>query len=123
MNHLTTYIIGFIIVEAILFQPTILLMSIIFKEEDLQKLPLWNSEWFTEVLATIIYVVLFQAIICLIIYILYQVYLWITSTDVGRECYDKTTIDWNRQNDMKCINENWDIKWTDYEWAKKLMWK
>jgi len=44
MNHLTTYIIGFIIVEAILFQPTILLMSVIFKEEDLQRLPLWNSE-------------------------------------------------------------------------------
>jgi len=38
-------------------------------------------------------------------------------------CYDKTTIDWNRENDMKCVNKNWDIKRTDYAWAKKLMWK
>ena len=39
------------------------------------------------------------------------------------ECYDKTSIDYNRQNDMKCVNENWDVKRTDYEWARKLMWK
>lgn len=38
-------------------------------------------------------------------------------------CYDKTTIDWNWQNDIKCINENGDVRRTDYEWAKKLMWK
>ena len=41
----------------------------------------------------------------------------------NRTCYNKTSIDYNRQNDMKCVNENWDVKRTDYEWARKLMWK
>lgn len=39
------------------------------------------------------------------------------------KCYDKTSIDYNRKNDMKCIDRDWNIKRTDYEWAKELMWK
>ena len=52
----------------------------------------------------------------------YIIKVWIENKQT-RTGYDKTTIDWNRQNDMKCVNKNWDIKRTDYEWAKKLMWK
>ena len=33
----------------------------------------------------------------------------------SRDCYDKTSVDYNWKNDMKCINENGDIKRTDYE--------
>lgn len=41
----------------------------------------------------------------------------------SRECFDRTSIDWNFENDMKCIDENGNVIRTDYEWAKKLMWK
>jgi hypothetical protein len=36
-------------------------------------------------------------------------------------CYDKTSYDYNWQNDMKCINWDWKVIWTDYNWAKKLL--
>jgi len=38
-------------------------------------------------------------------------------------CTDYTSIDYNWNNDMKCVNQNWDIVWTNYDWAKELMWK
>lgn len=61
-------------------------------------------------------------IIILTIFYWYIVKVWIENNQ-NRTCYDKTSIDYNRQNDMKCINKIWEIKRTDYEWARILMWK
>ena len=26
-------------------------------------------------------------------------------------CWDLTSIDWNRQNDFKCVSDDWEVKW------------
>lgn len=66
-----------------------------------------NLNWITAILVALILIIL-----------IFRISNW-----NNWKCYDKTSIDYNWQNDMKCINGNWEVKWTDYEWARKLMWK
>lgn len=49
--------------------------------------------------------------------------LWSSSSDSSRRCVNVTSYDYNRNNDMKCTSSKWEVKYTSYEWAKKLMWK
>ena len=51
------------------------------------------------------------------------IFVLIKNNNSTRECFDRTSIDWDFKNDMKCIDESGNIVRTDYEWARKLMWK
>lgn len=65
--------------------------------------------------------------ILIIWYIIYIIILWARSIIWERwnwrKCYDKTSMDRNRDNDYKCEDSKWNIKRTSAEWAKTLMWK
>ncbi len=36
------------------------------------------------------------------------------------KCYDRTTYDNNRNNDIKCVNKYWEVEWMEYEDIKNI---
>lgn len=62
-------------------------------------------------------------LICLFCFLLVMLWCWSshsTSNRVTWKCKDVTSYDHNRNNDMKCMSTNWDVKYTSYEWARVL---
>lgn len=121
------FVIIFLLIEGCIWYPTIYLMFDVIWEKFWEKLPWYNDDWIIGTIAMFWYVFLFQIAVALAIYILYLIYksLFLSGHQTWnwRTCYDKTSIDYNWQNDMKCINNDWKIVRTDYEWADILMWK